>query len=75
MKLKINVSNILAILISLVCFWYVSYSYERSYIGIKANKYYLDSNPILFWFWGLLIIGFALYMLYLVLSGKGEERK
>ena len=71
--MKISISNILSIGLSFFCFWYIYYSYNRGHIGLRASKFYLDSNPGMFWLVAIFVASFAIYLLYLVFSGKGEE--
>jgi hypothetical protein len=73
MKVKFSAQNIFAVLFSVVLFWYAKYSYVKGYIGLRASEFHLDKNPLMFWSAMTYVCGLGVYLLYLVITGKGEN--
>ena len=54
--------------LSLLAFWYAHFSIERNAIGLRGSTSNRFEEQGLFWLSVLFVIGFGIYLLYLVLT-------
>tara|TARA_R110002060_G_scaffold28999_2_gene39198 strand:+ start:647 stop:877 length:231 start_codon:yes stop_codon:yes gene_type:complete len=72
MKSRLSGINIFLSALSILCFWYIKFSFERGFIGLRGSRFEQDGSPFLFWSGIIFVAGVACYLLYLIFFGKQD---
>jgi len=62
----------LLICLSGLAFWYAYYSFDKGAVGLRGSQFEMHESSFLFWSGIVFIVGFGLYLLYLVFIGSEQ---
>ena len=62
----------LLICLSGLAFWYAYYCFDMGAVELRGSQFEMHESSFLFWSGIVFVIGFGLYLLYLVFMGSEE---
>ncbi|MGY8897176.1 MAG: hypothetical protein ACKVI8_04030 [Paraglaciecola sp.] len=75
MMSKLRGINLILLGLSILCVWYIKFSFDRGFIGLRGSRFEMDTSPMLFGLGIIFVAGFACYLLYLVFFDKSDSKK